>query len=196
MKQLIYVLSVLFCVSVGGYAQKKAFTIADLYKIHNVGAPVISPDGKYIAFTLTGYNLPKGKSMIDIYVMDTDGGNLKQITKNGKGNENPLWTSDSKGLYYVSAVSETPQLYLYSFSNKQSRKITNFSMGVNDPVLSPDNNLIAFSSEVYPECGADSKSNAKTDSLATNGPGLCGRSSVVPALDRLCCRKVFTHTHL
>jgi dipeptidyl aminopeptidase/acylaminoacyl peptidase len=170
MKQLIYVLSVLFCVSVGGYAQKKAFTIADLYKIHNVGAPVISPDGKYIAFTLTGYNLPKGKSMIDIYVMDTDGGNLKQITKNGKGNENPLWTSDSKGLYYVSAVSETPQLYLYSFSNKQSRKITNFSMGVNDPVLSPDNNLIAFSSEVYPECGADSKSNAKTDSLATNGP--------------------------
>jgi dipeptidyl aminopeptidase/acylaminoacyl peptidase len=172
MKKLMYaVLSVILCLSAGtGYAQKKAFTIADLYKIHNVGTPLISPDGRHIAFTLTDYNLPKGKAMTDIYVMDTDGSNLKQVTKNGKGNENPLWTSDSKGLYYVSSVSETDQIYLYTFSDRQSHKITNFSMGVNDPVLSPDNKLIAFSTEVYPECGADSKCNAKTDSLATNGP--------------------------
>ncbi len=40
--------------------QKKAFTIADLYKIKNIGSPVISPDGRQIAFTVTSYNLSQG----------------------------------------------------------------------------------------------------------------------------------------
>jgi dipeptidyl aminopeptidase/acylaminoacyl peptidase len=172
MKKLMYsVLLVLFGVSTGTiYAQKQAFTIADLYKIQGVGAPVVSPDGKHVAFTMTKYDLPKGKAMTDIYVMDADGRNQKPITTNGKGNESPLWTKDSKGIYFISNVATTPQVYLYTFGNKEARKITNFSMGVNDMVLSPDNKLIAFSSEVYPECGANSRCNAMADSLATNGP--------------------------
>lgn len=171
MKQLIYVLMAILCLSAGhSYAQKKAFTIADLYKIRNVGTPVVSPDGKQIAFTLTDYNLPAGKAMVNIYVVDANGSHLRQITSNGKGNENPLWTSDGKGIYYVSGASNTPQLYLYTFSNGQSHKITNFSMGVSAPVLSPNNKLIAFAADVYPECGANSRCNEITDSLATNGP--------------------------
>jgi Dipeptidyl aminopeptidases/acylaminoacyl-peptidases len=171
MKKIIYLLSAIVGLSASpAAAQKKAFAIEDLYKIHGVGAPVISPDGTHIALTVTNYDLPKGKSLTDIYVMDLDGSNKKQITDNGKGNSNPIWTADSKNLYYVSSVSGSAQVYLYNFAGKQSKKITDFSMGVNDPVLSPDNKLIAFSAEVYPECGADSKKNALTDSLATNGP--------------------------
>lgn len=171
MKQIISLLSVFIALSAGtAFAQKQAFSIEDLYKIQNVGAPVVSPDGKHVAFTLTIFDLPKGKAMTDIYVMNADGADKKQITTDGKGNFDPLWTNDSKRMYYLSSVSGTEQLYLYSFADKQSKKVTDFSMGVNDPKLSPDNKLIAFSSEVYPECGADSKKNAETDSLATHGP--------------------------
>lgn len=171
MRKIIYLLSVFICLSAGTVsAEKKAFSIDDLYKIKNVGAPVVSPDGKHVAFTLTSYDLPKGKSMTDIYVMDPDGQNKKQITENGKGNYNPLWTNDSKSIYFVSTESGSAQVYLYTFNDNKTAKITDFSMGVSDPVLSPDNKLIAFSSEVYPECGADSKKNAEADSLATHGP--------------------------
>ena len=171
MRKIIYFLFAITILWAGtSMAQKKAFAIEDLYKIHSVGAPVISPDRMHLAFTVTDYDLPKGKSLTDIYVMDLDGSNKKQITNDGKGNSNPLWTSDSKCLYYVSSASGTSQVYIYTFAGNQSKKITDFSMGVNSPVLSPDNKLIAFSSEIYPECGADSKKNAMTDSLATNGP--------------------------
>jgi len=171
MRKVIYFLSVFISLSaVTAGAQKKAFAIADLYKIQSVGAPVISPDGKLMALTVTSYDMPKGKSMTDIYVMDLDGKNKQQITDNGKGNSNQLWTSDSKSLYYLSSATDSSQVYLYSFAGKQSTKVTDFSMGVNSPVLSPDNKMIVFSAEVYPECGVDSKKNALTDSLATNGP--------------------------
>jgi len=170
MKKIIYLLPVLFCLSVGhAFSQKKAFTIEDLYKIQYAGEPVISPDGMHIAHTITKYDLPKGETRTNIYVMDADGNNKTQITSNGKSS-NPIWTKDGRSIYYVSTDSGVTQVYVYSFKDGQPQKITNFSMGVNDPKLSPDNKLIAFSSEVYPECGADSKSNAVTDSLITKGP--------------------------
>ena len=171
MKRIIQLLSVVICLAtVHASAQKKAFAIEDLYNIHPVGAPVVSPDGKRIAHTLTSYDLPKGKSMTDIYVMDADGKNSTNITDNDKSNSNPIWTADSKSIYYTSTESGTPQVYLYAFGDKKSTKVTDFSMGVSDPVLSPDNKLIAFSAEVYPECGADSKRNAEFDSMAVKGP--------------------------
>ena len=171
MKRIIQLFSVVLCMAaIHATAQKKAFAIEDLYRIHPVGAPVVSPDGKRIVHTLTSYDLSKGKSMTDIYVMDTDGKNCANITDNGKGNTSPIWTADSKSIYYTSTVSGSSQVYLYTFNDKKSTQVTDFSMGVSDPVLSPDNKLIAFSAEVYPECGADSKRNAEFDSLATNGP--------------------------
>ena len=171
MKNFLPLVLAVFLLSSGtAFSQKRAFTIADLYQIHYPGAPVVSPDGLHVALTVTDYDLPKGKSATAIYVMDPDGQNRKQITDNDKNNYSPFWTSDSKSLYYVSTKTGTSQIFRYSFADEKSEQITDFSMGVTAPVLSPNDQLIAFSSEVYPECGANSECNAKTDSLAVKGP--------------------------
>ena len=171
MKKVMVLFTVVLFISSGKLlAQKKPFTIADLYKIHYVGAPVVSPNGDRVAFTVANYNMKKGKSNTNIYVMDTDGKNLKKITDNKKSNHNPLWTSNGKTVYYVSTESKIPQIYSYSFVSGKSKKITDFSMGVSAPVLSPDNKLIAFASDVYPNCGANSQCNKEIDSTSTHGP--------------------------
>jgi Tol biopolymer transport system component len=41
----------------------------------------------------------------------------------------------------------------------EPRKLTDFPMGVGDPVVSPDGRFIAVTSSVYPECGADAECN-------------------------------------
>ena len=171
MKKIIVILGLMLALPASAvFPQKRAFTIADLYKIHYVGSPSVSPDGNLVAFTVSDYNMPKGLSKTNIYVMNSDGSNLRKITDSNKSNYDPLWTNSSNAVYFISTESGTPQIYYYSFKTNKTKKITDFSMGVDAPVLSPDNKLIAFAAKVYPECGADSKCNKKIDSAAANGP--------------------------
>ena len=62
-------------------AQKRAFTIEDLYKVKNVSAPVLSNSREKIAFTVTEYDLPKGKTINNVYVMNTNGSSLINVSE-------------------------------------------------------------------------------------------------------------------
>src|SRR5574344_1234932 len=164
---IMMLLSLLIAISVA--AQKRAFTIEDLYKVQSVSGLTVSPSGDKIAFVQSSANLKQVKSASNIYVMNTDASDKQAITTDGKS-FSPQWSKDGSSIYYTSYGKDGAQAYRYDFKEKRSVKLTNFSMGVSNMLVSPDNKLIAFSAEVYPECGADSKANALTDSLATNGP--------------------------
>lgn len=151
------------------FSEKRAFTLDDLYQLKSPGGPTLSPDGKTLAYTVSRADMKAGKSFTDIFLMSPDGSNAVQITDNGIS-YSPFWDTTGQTLYFLSAAAGAPQVYAYSVSSKEKKQITDFSMGVQAPVLSPDGKLIAFSAEVYPEYGADSDANALADSLMANGP--------------------------
>lgn len=151
--------------SVCTFAQKRAFTIEDLYKVKNVGSPVLSVSGDKIAFTVSESFLAKGKSITNIYVMNTDGAEQEIITSKTSGGYSPIWNGD-KEIFFVSAG----QVYTYSFNTRKTIKLTDFEMGVSDPVLSPDGRYLAFTSDIFPECGVDNDCNKELDESVSNGP--------------------------
>jgi dipeptidyl aminopeptidase/acylaminoacyl peptidase len=170
MKKYIIIFAAILFFIPSSYPQKKAFTIADLYRIKNAGAPVVSPDGSLVAFTLSVYDLPKGLTKTDIYLMNSDGTGIKDITSNDKNDDYPVWSNDGKGIYFISDKTGTPELYLYNLADTSVSQITSISTGVDDPKLSPNGEFVAFSTDVYPEYGADDNCNRITDSAAANGP--------------------------
>ena len=152
------------------FAQKKPFAIEDLYKLKTVGDPQISPDGRRIAFTVTESNLAEGKSKSEIYLMDADGNNIRKVTDNPAADYHPRWSPDGKSLLFLSTRHEGPQAWLLPLSGGEPTQVTHFTTGVSDAAWTFDGKHIVFTSDVFPECGADGDCNKKIDESMSNGP--------------------------
>jgi dipeptidyl aminopeptidase/acylaminoacyl peptidase len=167
-RSLFIILS--FTLAISCYSQKRAFTIPDLYRLKNLGEPQLSPDGKKIAFVVTESVLESGKSNSDIYVINSDGSNLRNLTNHVSADNHPRWSSDGKIIRFVSTREDGPQVWQMSAEGGETRKVTNFPAGVGDPEFAPDGSSIIFTSDVYPECGANIKCNSYNDSTVNDGP--------------------------
>src|SRR5688500_13595217 len=84
-----------------GADAKRAFEIADLYRVAGVGVPEISPDGSRVAFPVTRYDLPAGERWSEIWVMAPDGSGLRQMTFGRHGNDTPLFSPDGRTLLFT-----------------------------------------------------------------------------------------------
>ena len=169
MKKTVLLLLSVFTLT-AAFAQKRPFTIEDLYKIKSVSGPQISPDGKNIAFTVTESNLAEGKARTEVYLVEADGNNLRKMTDNSASDYHPRWSPDGKSLLFLSARHEGPQAWLLPLDGGEPSQITHFSTGVGDAEWTSDGKHLVFTSDVFPECGADGDCNKKIDESMSSGP--------------------------
>jgi len=150
--------------------RKRAFEIADYYRTASVGSPVMSANGKKIAFTVSRYELETGTSWSEIWMMQADGDRLKQMTHGRHHDGSPTFSPDGKNLLFVSDRGQGSQLYLLPVGGGEAKQLTSFPMGVSNPEWSPDGKWIAVQAEIYPECGADGDCNKKIADDSAAGP--------------------------
>jgi dipeptidyl aminopeptidase/acylaminoacyl peptidase len=156
---------ILLMIAAMSFPQKRAFTIEDLYKVKNVSVPVLSNSGEKIAFAVSESDLPKGKTINTVYVMNKNGSSLINVSEKIEGANSPFWSSSDE-LYLMNKG----QVYKYSFDTGEATQVTDFYAGVSDPVLSNDERYLAFTAELFPECGTDNDCNKRLDESTKNGP--------------------------
>ena len=147
----------LLMLPLAAYAQKRAFTIEDLYRLKTISGVQISPDGKSIVYAVTTPDLPRAKSVSNIWMMDIDGRNSRQLTNGEKGEGSPEFSPDGRWISYLDAGDGS--LYVIPATGGKAKKVISISTGVSDPVWSRDAKWIAFSSDVFPECNGDDACN-------------------------------------
>lgn len=125
-------------------AQKRAFTIEDVYRVKTAYAPAVSPDG-VVLYTLSQQNLAKQSSTSDIRFVE--GGAL---TNDGKSYA-PAWSKDGKTIYFTSSRSGLPQVWKADAVTLKQEQLTDYKLGTQGAVVSPDGRYIAFAAEVWPE---------------------------------------------
>src|ERR1700680_2183022 len=148
-------LVVLFFVAAPAYAQKRAFTIEDFYRVRSVGDVQVSADGARAAYTVTANDLPHGKRATQVWLMDLGTARVRQLTQGDAGGGSPVFSPDGRSLAFVSSRDGDANLFLLPLDGGEAKALTHLSTGVSDPVWSPDGKRIAFASDVYPECGDD-----------------------------------------
>lgn len=170
MKRTAIALALGLLVSSSPAQTKRAFTIEDLYKVKNVDDPQYSPDGKKIAFVVQESRLEEGTSLTDIYLIDADGRNLRQLTNDRATDNHPRWSPDGKTLYFVSTRKNGSQLWALPVDGGEPKQLTDIGYGVNSPLVTPDGKKVVFSADVFPECGANEECNKKNEDGLARGP--------------------------
>ncbi|HEX9982137.1 MAG TPA: S9 family peptidase [Thermoanaerobaculia bacterium] len=145
-------------------AQKRAFTIEDLYRVKNVSDLEVSPDGKMLAFSVAASDFPRAKRTTAIWVMNADGSDQRQLTS-GEHDSTARFSPDGRTLLFL----RDGNIFLLPLRGGEARQLTKISTGVTDPVWSPDSKWIAFSSDVYPKCGADDACNERISTQVEKG---------------------------
>lgn len=169
MKTKLFTAALCSCLALTATAQKRAFTVQDLYRVKSVFGISLSPDGKRLAFTQSEKNLKTFSGSTHNYLLDLANGQMQEIGNRGKS-YGTVWSRDGKSIYYQSYASGTTQLYRYDLATGQDVQVTNFALDINDPQVSPNGRYVAFVAQVYPEAGADGKRNAEMLQRKENGP--------------------------
>ena len=139
-------------------AQKRAFAIEDLYRVKGVASVSLSPDGKTICYTSSSSDLKNQKSYSDIFLMNVDGSHVKALTEDGKSGS-AVWNKDGKSIYYTNYSRGSAQIFRMDLTTCKSEQLTDYGLGIDNPVISPDGRYVAFTAEVYPDLGADADAN-------------------------------------
>ena len=116
-------------------------------------AAEISPNGRFVAYTVQYANWDENSFDTQIWIAMTATGEKYQLTSGKKSSQNPRWAPDSKRMAFSSDRDGKPQVYVISASGGEAVALTNEENGIGSFEWSPDGTNIAFTGT-----GPDSKS--------------------------------------
>ncbi len=126
---------------------KRFVTLDDLALIKEVGSPQISPDGNWVAYTVTTHDTKEDKKNSDLWMTAWDGSRSIQLTHNKESESAPRWSPDGRYLAFLSSravENETDQLWLMNRAGGEAERVTDMKGGVTDYAFSPDGKRIAL----------------------------------------------------
>jgi dipeptidyl aminopeptidase/acylaminoacyl peptidase len=159
---------------------KRPMTFEDMMAMKRLGETAVSPDGQWLAYSVSTESLETNKSISQWYLQKIAGGEPTQLASLHPGDSGLQFSSDGKQILFESARSGSTQIWLASFDPatgaiSNEKKLTSISTEADNARWSPDSKSIVFTSSVYPDCPAitttdnsGDKCNADRDKAAAD----------------------------
>lgn len=126
---------------------RRPMKVDDLSRFRNVSDPQISPDGKWVAYTVSTTDVKEDKSTTHIWMIGIDGSNDRQITFSNESESSPRWSPDGK---YLSFTSSRPgkargnQVWLLDRNGGEAMQLTEIKGRLQGHEWSPDSKRLAL----------------------------------------------------
>jgi dipeptidyl aminopeptidase/acylaminoacyl peptidase len=151
---------------------KRPFTFEDMMKLKRVGAPVPSPDGKWVVFDAVDVDLEANTKISHLWIVPAAGGEARRLNQTPNHEERPRFSPDGKRLIWTSKATDPSQIWMCNFTPEsggldgQPHQVTNISTGADGAIWSPDGKNIVFVSSVYPDAKDDAENKKRDEELA------------------------------
>jgi dipeptidyl aminopeptidase/acylaminoacyl peptidase len=135
---------------------KHPFTFEDMMKLKRVGEPVVSPDGKWVVFSVVDVDLEANTKTPHIWIVPTAGGQERELIPDQDG-DRPRWAPDGKRFAFLSTKEGGSQVWVADFDGAAGtlpgiHQLTHIATEAGGELWSPDGKNLLFTSDVYPEC--------------------------------------------
>ena len=107
-------------------------------------APVVSPDGEWIAWQREIARPGGSIDAMEIWVMRADGSDARPLVQNGSFNETPSWLPDASGVVYASRVTGNWEIFRADLDGSAPVNLSGHPLADQYPRVSPDGSRIAF----------------------------------------------------
>jgi dipeptidyl aminopeptidase/acylaminoacyl peptidase len=119
-------------------------TVDQILSLKRAGSPEISPDGRWVAYTVRETNWDDNAYETEIWLADAVTGATRQLTNAKKSSQSPAWSPDGTKLAFISDRTDKRQVYAISPQGGEAAALTSVEDGVNAFAWSPDGTTIAF----------------------------------------------------
>jgi len=138
----------LMLVVTAALAKSRVPTLDDLLTLKSVGAvggTQISPDGKWVAYTVNYGDFKQDAFVTQIWLANSDTGKSLQLTRGDKSSTNPRWSPDGQWLAFVSnRVEDKNQIFLIDPTGGEAQQLTKSETAINNFAWSEDGKTIAY----------------------------------------------------
>lgn len=127
---------------------KEPISAMDVFKIAYASNPVISADGKTIAFHRYHMDIMTDQRKNDLWVIDADGKNMRQISKGFDAVGAAAFTQSGDAIAFVAFEGDTSHIYIQQLNSPVRSEL---GEGLSDPTnlsFSPDGKWLAFTMSV------------------------------------------------
>ena len=109
-----------------------------------------SPDGKQLAFCLTYEDIAENKGNSEIYIMNSDGSDLRRLTKTASSESGLQWISGGERIAFVAKDEKTskPQIGSIRPDGSDRKFHSEVENGVECFVISPDGKKVVYGSPI------------------------------------------------
>ena len=151
------IMAALIATAAGGAQASQKFTPELLNQLGRVSDAQVSPDGKKVLYGVTVQNIKENKGNRDLWVMDIDGKNARQLTSSPRSESNGVWIDGGNKIAYAYPDENgVNQVWVMNADGSGAKCVTKMEKDVEGFVVSPDEKkMIIISTVKYRETAQD-----------------------------------------
>jgi len=115
-----------------------------LQSLARVSGAQLSPDGTKVLYGVTFMSIEQNKGNRELFVVNVDGSDKKQITHTPQSEQNAVWIKGGEQIAFLTGG----QIWVMNADGSNRRQISNYKGKVNEFLLSPDETQVLFYSDI------------------------------------------------